>query len=187
MLAEAERVAKDAETWELTGAGAFGEGQTRAPGLLKASERLGVYLKAHPEDVGALLLQARVLRALIVVTPVAIKLEDQGSHVTAGDTTTVRRDALAALDKIVALDPKNAEAYYWKARTLMLSNQVAVQVGAEQALDPFPAIDAAKRAVNLAPENTTFREYLALGLMGTGRRDEGLQELRKLPGKHPIL
>ena len=83
ILDRSERTVKAAETWELKGASAFGEGQDQASVLQKAGGDLSEYLKAHPNDVRALLLRARVSRALIVVTPVAIKLDDQGGHITA--------------------------------------------------------------------------------------------------------
>jgi hypothetical protein len=187
VLDRSERLAKEVEAWELKGASAFGEDQERASGLQKVSSDLSEYLKAHPNDVRALLLRARVLRALVVVTPVAVKLEDQGGHITAGDTSDQRSAALAAIDAVLALQPKNAEAFYWKARTLNLSNPAAEQVGAEPVSDPMPAVAAARLAATLEPSNATYREYLAMVLFGLGQQTEALDELRKLPFKHPVL
>jgi hypothetical protein len=187
-LDSAERAARAAEEWELKGASAFGDGETRIPELKRANASLSEYLRAHPDDVRALLLKARVSRALIVVTPVAVRLDDEGGgRIVGGDTTDLRSEALAAIGKVLAAHPDNAEAYYWKARTLMLSNRASEQVGAEAPFDPAPAVEAARTAVRLAPDNTQYREYLAMGLFGTGHAAEAVQELRKLPGKHPIL
>lgn len=190
LLDEAERLARSAETWEMKGTGAFGDSEAEAliPRLEQANARLAAHLRSHPDDVPALLLQARVLRGLILVTPVAIKLDDQGGgRITSGDRTSARAGALAALDKVLALDPGNGAAFYWKARTLSLVTQGAAEVGAERAHDPRPAIEAARRAVNAAPANPDYREYLAIMLFARGEQAEARQHLTRLPGKHPIL
>lgn len=188
VLDQVEQAAISADAWEAKGESAFSGGQSQSPGLTKARQRLLDFLRVHPNDVRALILQARVARSLIVVTPVEVRLEDSGGgHVVSGDTTKMRSDALAALDKVIALDPKNGDAYYWKARTLMLANGAAEQVGAAQPFDPAPAVAAARMAVDLAPANPTYREYLAIALFGIGQRDEARQHLARLPGKHPIL
>lgn len=187
VLDAVERAAKATEAWELKGADVLSAPEGETAKLEKASQSVSRYLTIHPKDVRALLLQARVMRALIVVTPVVMKLEDDGRGHINGDTTKVQNDALSALDKALALDPNNAETYYWKARVLGLSSTGAEAVGAAEALDPMPVISAARTATRLAPTNATYREYLAASLLRAGQTAEALQELAKLPGKHPIL
>jgi hypothetical protein len=187
VLESAERAAKAAEDWELKGESALAADETERHSLEDASKALTAYSSAHPTDERALLLKGRVARAMIITTPTTIKLEDKGGRVTDGDTSQQRADGLAALDKALALEPRNAAAYYWKARILSLQNAGAEQVAAETPFDPKAALDAARMAASLAPADTRYREYLALQLFGTGQTAEALQELRKLPTKHAIL
>ena len=187
VLDRAERAVRSAEEWELTGASAFGADEDRALALYQAAKDVSSYLLTNSNDIRALLLRARVSRALIVVTPIEVKLENEGGHITAGDPSAQRKAALEAIDAVLSLQPKNAEAFYWKARTLNLRDPAAEQVGAEAASDPMTAIAAARMAATLEPTNTMYREYYAMTLFGIGQKNEGLDELRKLPFKHPVL
>src|SRR5436309_12107072 len=68
-LDEAERVTKVTETWELKGGSAYFDGQAQLPDLQGAMKHISNVLAAQPSSIRALLLKARTLRAMIVVTP----------------------------------------------------------------------------------------------------------------------
>jgi len=188
VLDRAERAARAAEEWELKGTGAVGEGPERAASLREAGGDVSTYLKSHPNDVRALLLRGRIARAMIVVTPVVVEVEDDGSgRITDGDMAGERDTALSAFAQAIALQPQNADAYYWTARTLNLSSPGAEAVGAETRPDRASALEAARQAAQLAPSNSTYREYLAMVLFGVGQSEEAVEELRKLPFKHPVI
>lgn len=188
VLDEAEHVATSNEGWEEKGASVFLEPQSRAAELQKESSALTEYLKDNPQDVRALLLKARILRALIVAIPTGFQTDQKGTRVISGDTSNTRADAIAAIDRALALDPANAEAFYWKARILSLHTPTIEEVqSGRQDLDTAPVVEALRKAVSLAPANTTYREYLALALLASGQRAEALQEFHSLPGKHPAL
>lgn len=188
VLKGAEHLAKSIEAWEDKGESVFFQSENRTPELQKASNQLRAYSKQHPADVRALVLQARILRALMVVTPVGFQTDEKGTRTILGDNSKLRSDGLGALDQVLSLDPTNAEAYYWKARILSLYAPTAEDLATgEQHQDFGPILDAARKAASLAPANTTYAEYLGLALLANGQKDEAVQQFKMLPGRHPVL
>ena len=180
-LGNAERVAQSAEAWEEKGEEAFFVGPKLAPPLRNASQKLKSYLAKHPSDVRALLLHARILRCLMKLTVVAVHVDEKGRRSVTGAQPELRVEALATLDKVIALEPNNAEAYYRKARVLSLSNPAVEDV------DSGAVVEAARKAATLAPDNALYGEYFGLALLASGHIDEAVQQFQKLPGKHPAL
>jgi ankyrin repeat protein/cytochrome c-type biogenesis protein CcmH/NrfG len=148
-----------------------------------AAARLTAHLESNPDDVQALILFARIGRATSIATP----------HVFSKDSEkTVSDDEysplLAALDRALALQPDNAEAFYWKARLYgtrlpdLSSGRVAYRT-----IDIEGAIAMSRRAVELKPDNVAYREALALYLLATQQLKEAMEVLANVAdGLHPI-
>lgn len=154
--------------------------------LAKASADLDVYLKSRPDDVRALILFARLGRMQEVAKP---QVFGKGAG---QPPATPDKDEPAqfhgALDRALVLEPKNGEAHYWKAR--LYGVRTAVEVEGRFYMVPRDldrAIQFARRAVQLAPENVVYREALALYLLAAEQRKEAMAVMREVAGgKHPI-
>jgi tetratricopeptide (TPR) repeat protein len=140
------------------------------PDCEELAAELETYLQTHPNDVQALILSARLGR-LINRTIVFIPERD----------TTITPDYgpfHAALDKALALQPNNSEAHYWKARLYGLRSHV---------YDLDQAINFARRALELEPENVAYREALTLYLIAAMKPDEAMTVMQEVNGgRHPI-
>lgn len=151
--------------------------------LQRAAERLTEHLESNPDDVRALILFARIGRTVSIATP----------HVFSKDSAmTVSGDEysplLAALDRALALQPDNAEAYYWKARLfgVRLPDLSSGRMNYRY-LNHDGAIAMARRAVELKPDKVAYREALALYLLGKQEFKEAMTTLADVAdGKHPI-
>ena len=82
--------------------------------LNKASTVIDSYLESNPKDVQALILAARLGRSLEMVRPISV---DSSSIKQIESQRRQRIEALQRLcDRALEVSPKNAEAYYWKAK-----------------------------------------------------------------------
>lgn len=133
------------------------------------------HLDTHPDDVEAAILLARLSLTA-------------SAHITFVDQALFGA-AHAALDRLLALDPSNAELHYWKARLYGLQLPL-VEGGAFQMrfADLEKALDSSRAALSLQPENLLYREALALYLVADDKRIEARDLMQQLPGEpHPIF
>ncbi len=154
--------------------------QTKQPDLRRkltaANADLERYLTAHPNDVEALLLQIHLDTVKVVVW-------QPGEHEKMAGGG---RDVEKTLDLILRLDPGNAEAYYDKAQLAMPSGSLAIRLGPDPDLNFSKAADYARKAVEHAPENATYREFLAMCLHMEGKEAEAAEAVKSLDGgAHP--
>jgi tetratricopeptide (TPR) repeat protein len=77
------------------------------------------------------------------------------------------QEALAELDKAIEIDPRNAEAYYWRGRTLISLGRL------DQGVDDF------KTAVKFKPDYAEAYDYLGWLASQRGEVDEGIAYLTK--------
>jgi cellulose synthase operon protein C len=187
--AEAEPMLKTAAD-----AGAVEAHKERARVLIalgRAEEALGeanLAAAMSPEndtDAQRLVVEVKVARSLVDVSQGQIDLavedlsrlvgqnpESAAAQLGLAKAQIARRDAaaaLAALQKAVALDPKDAEAQY--------------QLGFVQHMmkrDVAGALPAFEQAVALEPGNPTYRTGLGGALVEAGQLDRAIQELSKV-------
>jgi tetratricopeptide (TPR) repeat protein len=77
------------------------------------------------------------------------------------------REALAELNKAIEIDPKNAEAYYWRGRTLVSLER------------PDQGVDDFKAAVKFMPDYAEAYDQLGWLASARGQVDEGIAYLTK--------
>lgn len=158
--------------------GAYGAADDIRKELLRVDPTLTAHLKEHPDDVEGLFLQARLDRGLLMLGPTVIsagKVQD--------DPLGPRRDPHAALDRILTLQPANAEAHYLKARLYGVLDPLTGKMK-----DADKALEQAGLAVQAEPGQMRYREALALYMMGNGREDDARQVFLKAGrADHPIV
>ncbi len=163
------------------------EEANRAAALLdNAAVNLAAYLKSHPEDTKALLLKARLLRAQDAKAPRTFTGGPDGVSLAGGEPHTA--DINNLLDTVLSREPGNAEAHYWKARVTALQEPV-IKEGklSYEGGDVEKVLNHASRAVQAAPGNLVYREYLAQALIAAGRPEEAMDLLKDVAGgSHPI-
>lgn len=193
-LAEPEKAVEEFEALESSGQAFFAappemrnEKANRAVDRLKkADEDINAYLEGTPGDSKALLLKARILRALDEANPRVFSMGTGGDPAVSGSNHLPEIRQL--LDEVLAKDPSNASAHYWKARInalqepTMEEGQFAYKGG-----DIEQVLFHAGKAVELAPENITYREYYAQALLAVGRQEESMALMKDVAGgNHPI-
>lgn len=159
----------------------------RLPGqLADASAKLRAYLDTHPADVRALILLARLGRIQHTLEPVVFSPGQNDP--TVEQYAEEYAPLHAALDRALALEPDNAEAYYWKARLYGVRNPVVREGKMDYAFsDLNEAIRFARQAVTAAPDNVAYREALALYLVAGGQMESALAVVRDVQdGHHPL-
>jgi tetratricopeptide (TPR) repeat protein len=151
--------------------------------LSEAAEGLNRYLDEHPDDVGALILSARLeriqdLKEAVVWSPSASEQPPKRGLDAAHER----------LDRALALDSGNAEAHYWHARLYGIQEPVIVDgVLWMQPRNLDKAIEHAQRAVELASTRSDYRETLGLYLYDAGRYQDAVTVTRELAdGPHLI-
>lgn len=159
-------------------------GEPPGPDDINASiEQLGAMLAESPDDVQLLLVLGR-LRALKAFGTTAV-------YTPGGDQPSLEASFAPAqelFDRAIELDPKNAEAHYWKARVCgMRVPDVSSGVMAYRHLDLDLAIEHAREAVEFAPEHVAYREALASYLIGSGAEGDAMELMKEVDGgRHPI-
>ena len=151
-------------------------------GILEATKQLSDYLASQPDDVEALLLAARLTRAEIMFTPVALSGKSKMAQ-DLGEAEKSRREkadrAAGYCDRVVALQPNNAAAYYWKERLYGIRNfGWRNDTMAWVYVDLNLAVQAGRKAVELDPRNVLYRETLANYLARNRQRDEAIEVMR---------
>jgi Leucine-rich repeat (LRR) protein len=146
-----------------------------------ATQRLVAYLEDNPEDVQAMILYARLGRAVNVSTPIVVT---KGEEMPASDDKYAPLHA--ALARALSLEPDNTEAHYWQARlygTEVPGSKDGVLIYEPRDMDL--AILHARRAVELAPNNHQYREALGIYLVNAQRYDDAIDVFRPLDnGEH---
>lgn len=155
-----------------------------------AAAALANHQQSHPEDVEVILLSARLGRLQEVCTPVTAEAPHVEEDLKAAATRIhAHIDALESmLDRAVAIAPRNAEIYYWKARLFgvrtppLLAGSIQSDVS-----DMDRAADAMNKAVELAPGVVLYRETLAYYLVESRRFREAATSLAGVAGgRHPM-
>lgn len=150
--------------------------------LAEADRVMGQRLQQFPKHVPTLILAARLERfiqlAKIGATP-RERLPD--AHVSV-------RPVLAKLERAAALAPRNADIWFWKARTwgMRLPARRPGRV-VYAPVDLERAIEAARKAVNLDPSDDRYRAALALLLVENRQAPAALSVMQDATDKrHPI-
>src|SRR3989449_11102775 len=105
---------------------------------------------------------------------------------------------MLVLHRVLALEPNNAEAHSWKGRLYGLSfgwrslfygvNDTSDSVAPQYRAYADSALRFARRAVELAPQQVSYREALALFLVFADRRDEAAAVVGDVAGgRHPTF
>jgi len=177
-----------------------GQAVDRAIGLIlqdaaKAARQLTTYLDSHPTDVRALILSARLGRVGQIAQPLVIQRGD--TLPTFGSLAADYAPHQAALNRALALEPNNAEAYYWKGRLYGLGQSWMGMLYGITAPPPAvlalaraygdSAVRYARRAVELEPERLQYRVALAIHLILAEQEQEAAAVLRDVAaGRHPM-
>jgi tetratricopeptide (TPR) repeat protein len=151
--------------------------------VIAARARTKTFLTKHKNDVPAALIYVKLRLAEEALTPQSAQTDSAGmplDHFARAAASKARvTDCLEALDVAIKRDPKNAELYYWKS----LVHGLFEPIFDKHALDPkrsqLPqALEAAGKAVSLAPDSNSYRTALATYQMLTGDDAAALRTLR---------
>lgn len=162
-----------------------------AGGWLNAFNNAATWLDKHTQenqdDVPAHILRARLGRLQDLLTPVVFS---RGVDPPTMEQYAKEQAPLhAGLDRALALEPQNPEAYYWKARLLALRKPVMQDdTFVRVYIDLDKAISLAGEAVRLAPSNATYREALAILLFDNNQIDSAIATMRSVDnGRHLLF
>jgi hypothetical protein len=145
--------------------------------VARTTSELGSRLKARPQDPQTLLLWAR-----FALVPYLYKLAG-GHRPSAPETDSLPADV--ALDRVLAAEPHNAEAFYLKGR--IYGGVVRADKMGTKRNDLGQAIPLLRQAVELVPDNLRYREFLALFLADQDHPGEGKEVLRYAQKNHPMI
>lgn len=154
--------------------------------LTMKSKALQEWLAGHPDDVDALIVAARLHWLDKASSPVAFAIVGGKKP---PDPALAYEPAHKYLDHALDLQPKNAEALYWKGR---LYGVIAFYLEEPNAgyhpIDQAKSIVFARKAVELAPAETRYSVALAQYLNGHQESKEALKVLEALPDgrRHPL-
>lgn len=140
----------------------------------KTWQELAARLKASPQDRATLLLWARLL--------LADSFNNFGKKQPASPT------AEEALDRVLAADPHDAEALYYKGRLYGFPVQVSKHAARRRDVDK--AVEYMRLAVKYAPEKEQYRTVLAYFLADQGHPGEAkaiLQAAHQNAAMVPLL
>jgi len=193
-LAQSEKAVLEFEAMESSGRAFFDappemrneEANRAIDRIREALEEIDAYLGSAPGDPRALLLKARALRALDVANPKQFTMGPEGKPVVSGTSHIPEIQGL--LEEVLAREPGNASAHYWKARISALQ-EPTIEEGqfAFKGGDVEQVLFHAEKAVALAPENIVYREYCAQALLAVGRQEESMALMKNVAGgNHPI-
>lgn len=193
-LEEAGKAADAFEAMESSGKGFFaalpgmrGEKENQAVDRVeKAVGEVDAYLRGNLGDPRALLLKARLLRALDAAT---LRRFSPGQPAPSG-TEGERRlgEIRKLLEEVLERNPDIAAAHYWMARISALREPVMKDGEfSYEGGDIDKVMLHARKAVELAPAELRYREYLAQAFLATGRTDEVVELMKDVSGgNHPI-
>jgi len=134
------------------------------PGLERARDDIKGYLDSHPDDVRALIVYARLGRALgegtVNVMPVVTRIAS-GTETTE-DTADPGAVYEAALAHAIQLQPSSAAAYYWRGRLYAVPHPTARDKTFAMSFDTTRAIADIQRAAALDSLNADYKEALGI-------------------------
>lgn len=133
----------------------------REQDVARAKSELASRLKARPQDTQTLLLWAR-----------------------AGFQEESLPAPEAALDRVIAAEPQNAEALYYKGR---IYGRALKTGGVSWRWDLSRAVPFIRQAVELAPNNLKYRRTLAIFLLDQGRLGEAKLMFSTLRKDDPMI
>ncbi len=164
------------------------EAHQLAPDELKpiietAKNDLEAYVNANPKDVDAMILAVR----LAFIEEIFIKSREQSPRLIV-EPENMFANLHQLLDKVLEIDPDNAEAHYWKARLYGMKTRVTDNRGYSdmQSIDLERAIDFAEKAVKLDKNNSWYREVLAVYHITAGDRKSALKVLEPVTTYNPV-
>jgi len=151
--------------------------------LAKAERELAAHLHAHPDDVDALVMSARLGRIQQMLTPV----EWSGGQ-EPPDAAADLAPLLANLDRAIELEPERAEAHYWRSRLYGIRWPVVREdTLLYESIDLKQAVSSAETAVRLEPKSTEYREALTVFLVNSQRFKDAMEAIRPVKkGRHPF-
>ncbi len=139
---------------------------------------LADHVEKNPTDAEASILMARLLR----LDPEVLSGSPKGeTEEGAGPEDAGVRENLAAhalLDTVLERDPRHAEAHYWKGRLHVETFVRGAWGFTTRPEDLDKGFEHLRLAVAGAPEESSYREALALALADRGRPDEAITVLR---------
>ena len=138
----------------------------------QANKKLDAHLESHQNDIEALILSVRLSIIKKLAAPTVITKGKKPS-----DPKKLFTPKHTKLDRVLKLEPNNAEAHYWKARLYGISPPTIGEDGrlVKKPIDLDKAIHFARKAVQFDPKNVRYREALAIYLVGGQRRKEALE------------
>lgn len=146
------------------------------------------HVEKNPADAKAFIFMARLLRLDPAALPVGSKREEEKPAGPEDDAVRENLASHAFLDAVLERDPRHAEAHYWKGRLhteTFLRGEWGFTTRAE---DLDKGVEHMRRAVTGAPEESSYREALALALADQGRPGEGIAVLRgEGKAEHPMI
>lgn len=159
-------------------------GQVSEAEFTLKSKAVEEWLVAHPDDVDALIVAARLHWLERTASPVAVTAGEKPP-----DPALAYLPAHKLLDRALALQPGNAEAHYWKARLYgVIAPYFGEDVFGYRPLDQAQSITFARKAVELAPAEPRYSVVLAQYLNGHQEPKEAIKVLAALPDgqRHPL-
>lgn len=164
------------------------------PAIVGADRRARAYADSHPDDARVAVLAARLGRLKAVAEPVVFSADNRPTIETYAAEFA---PYVAFLARALTIAPTDAAAHYWMGRLygMSFSWKRAVYGGADapDTAGAFfraradSALRYARRAVELAPQDVSYREALALYLVMVGRPGAAAEIVRDLAGgRHPI-
>lgn len=171
-VAQAKAVALQIESY-LGGTGDDGPSLPTVEEFGDAVRGLRAYLDAHPEDVPALLTATRISMSSWL-------FRDNASVPPLGTPREY-------VDRALALQPDDAEVNLWHASVLVGEASLPADAPRNTRPNFDKAIQASRRAVELAPEDDRYRETLAVFLIHDQQPKEAMKVLAPLrDGNHPV-
>jgi len=148
-----------------------------------AEKGLDAHLLAHPDDVDALVVSARLDRFSQTQKPIVLKSGQEPP-----DPKAAFADIHRKLDQALALQPSHAEAHYWKARLY----GVRLPVFRENTLyyesvDLAQAIHHSTEAVRLEPTRVAYREALALYLVADQKPADAAEVMQSVADDQNLI
>lgn len=142
--------------------------------IVEVQQALERFIEANPKHVDAMILSVRLgyIQELYIFS-------HSSSPVYSVDPRERHRDLHQRLDRVLALQPDAARAYYWKARLYGMNTPTIDQYGQlqQKPIDLDKAIQFASQALALDEENEWYREALAIYYVTAGDRKSALQVL----------
>lgn len=151
--------------------------------VVAARGRTGDFLKKHKDDVPAVLIFVKLRLAEEALAPQQAMADSSGmplDHFARSAASKKKvADCLVQLEAASKREPKNAEVYYWKSLVHGLFEPIYDKLVLDPKRSELPqALEAAGKAVELAPDSNQYRTALATYQMLSGDDAAALRTLR---------